>query len=494
MRMRTILVLILGLGAACGTKPNPDVCCTDVDQCAAIGVSDGLRPCSGAGQVCTPAGVCVASECDVNTDCTDAASPICIAHACVAKCVMDTDCMAPAAAKCDSDGVCVACLENAQCTTETAPICDATAHACRGCTEDTECSTGVCVEALGTCAVATQIIFVSAEGTSNATCDLAHPCLTVADAIRVLTPTRNVVRIVGDLVTTSTSSIRLNENTIVFDGNGTRLTGPSPLFVIGGGATVVMEGLATTGQSPGGLVFAQVTGGSLTASSLSLTTAAIDVTGGAVHIARSTFDWSANRGDGVTCEGGDLTLETSSFTTASVFVSGGTARIARNKFDMRQDGSVGAGTALVTIENNVIVSHSQFADSMSAQSLEAGSTVRFNTFFNASGVTDGGRALRCDATVAVSSNIFAWNSTQSPTCLTTHSLFDQFTSQLGEGNSSAAVGTFFADASTLDLHLSAASPARGGGEAGLPVTTDFDGSARPNPAGSAPDVGAFEAP
>lgn len=63
----------------------------------------------------------------------------------------------------------------------------------------------------------------------------------------------------------------------------------------------------------------------------------------------------------------------------------------------------------------------------------------------------------------------------------------------GVGNRSADVMTFFRNRQAGDFRLSPSSPAIGFGEPGL-VATDLDGNARPAPAGSMPDVGAYEAP
>jgi hypothetical protein len=77
----------------------------------------------------------------------------------------------------------------------------------------------------------------------------------------------------------------------------------------------------------------------------------------------------------------------------------------------------------------------------------------------------------------------------------TYSLVDAVAGlQPGTGNHVGDAATFFVDLANLDLHLAANSPAKGIAEMGLPVTTDIDGAPRPDPGGSAPDVGAYEAP
>ena len=487
--MRSILVFVAAciLVGAC-TKPNPDACCTTPDQCTSFGI-DQLRPCSD-GRVCTDNGACIASQCDVNADCTDPASPVCVAHQCVAKCSTDTDCTDSAAPKCDADGVCVACIDDAQCTTATAPICDGSAHSCRGCAEDTECPSGVCLEFSGVCATVEQILYLSPNGASNSTCDVAHPCLTFADVITLLSPQRDVVRLLGGQVGTGSNTVNLIDLPLFIDGNGTEVIGANPAFLISGGATVVIEGVAVTGTTVNPFVLAHVTGGHLDVFDLTANGGGVDAAGGDVEVSRSTLKGAST----LTAESGTLKVLTSTFDNAFVKATGGTVTVARNTFHESSDGSVTASGASVVIENNVIVDSSQFADSMNVLGALAGSTVRFNTFVNTSGVTDSAQPLHCDGATTVTSNIFAWNTTATPGCLTTHTLFDTHTSQLGEGNQSADVSTFFVDFAGADFHLQSGSPALAHGDPNAGVNSDFDDNARPNPAGTPPDVGAYEAP
>ncbi len=492
MRMRTILVLILGLGAACGTKPNPDVCCTSVDQCAAIGVSDGLRPCGGAGQVCTPVGVCVASECDVNTDCTDAASPICIAHECVAKCVIDADCMDPAAAKCDSDGVCVACLENTQCTTDTAPTCDATAHTCRACAADADCDSGVCLETVGECAATARLIIVSPNGTSNAQCDAAHPCLTVADAMTLITGQRDVIRIAGGKVQTGMPTIDVPHiDAVIVDGGPTAEIGAgsgSAVFKVEQGATLTLEGVAFTGAGPSKRVVAvNNIGGEVVITGCALTHAGFTLALGTLDVRLSTLDdFDASQAGGVSH------IERNQTAGFAFVMTAGDATVQRN--------TLGSGTAdirggRITLDNNLFTSTDSFEDAVQMQGADAGSTFRFNTMVNTSTVDNTATSVHCSTNTLATSNIIAWNSSASSACLSTYSLYDTFVNPGGVGNQSADVSTFFADYAHQDYHLALASPALAHGDPGaVDVMVDLEGHPRPNPAGSAPDVGAFEAP
>ena len=495
MRMRTILVLILGLGAACGTKPNPDVCCTDVDQCAAIGVSDGLRLCGGAGQVCTPAGVCVASQCDVNADCTDAASPICIAHACVAKCVMDADCMDPAAAKCDSDGVCVACVDNAQCTAETAPACDATSHMCRACTADADCDSGVCLEFSGECAVTSRLIVVSPSGASNGQCDAGHPCLTIVDAMALITGERDVIRIVGGKVQTGKPSIDVPHiDAVIVDGDATAAVGPgsgSAVFEVEQGATLTLEGVAISGTGPSSRVMAvNNIGGQVVITKCALTHSGFTLGIGTLAIDSSVLDDFV-----ATQTGGVAKLENNHSSAFSFTMTSGDATLERNVLGGDGAETVEVDGGRVTLDNNLITSTDSFEDAIRIQGATAGSTFRFNTMVNTSGVDNTATSVNCTANTFATSNIIAWNSSGRLECVSTYSLYDTFANPGGGGNQSADASAFFIDYAHQNYHLSATSPALGHGDPAVTnVTVDLDGNPRPNPAGSAPDVGAFEAP
>jgi hypothetical protein len=177
--------------------------------------------------------------------------------------------------------------------------------------------------------------------------------------------------------------------------------------------------------------------------------------------------------------------------------------VSRCRFNEITDGSISAQGGVVVIENNLVIQAYELADMMSVTSVAPGSTIRFNTFVNTSGVASDGVALACDSTVAVTSNIFAFGSAHpmgpagGMRCPATFSLFDSVTvaeHAMGEGNLLADASTFFADRAGRDFHLAAASPAKGAAGPGLGVHEDFDGNARPLPVGSRADVGCFEAP
>ena len=151
------------------------------------------------------------------------------------------------------------------------------------------------------------------------------------------------------------------------------------------------------------------------------------------------------------------------------------------------------------MENNLIIHRDGFNDSISVSDLRPGSTIRFNTIANTTALPSDGRALGCDGSVVVTSNVFAYYSAHpigGTGCEPRYSVFDdQSVTSAGTGNQVTGIDTLFVDRSGGDYHLAGDSVARGGAEPGLTmVKVDYEGRARPAPAGSTADSGAFEAP
>src|SRR5258706_14559163 len=77
-------------------------------------------------------------------------------------CTSNAQCSAPTSI-CATDGVCVGCEGASDCGPG-APVCDPSARACRGCTADSECPGGICVEASGACVADGDTAFVTMMG------------------------------------------------------------------------------------------------------------------------------------------------------------------------------------------------------------------------------------------------------------------------------------------------------------------------------------------
>lgn len=493
-RMRiTIICAALAL-SACGTKPNPDACCTTQQQCDSLGL-DELTACK-ANNVCNANGACVATECSTSADCTSPDKPVCIDQLCVAKCAVDDDCAGLAGTPhCGTDGVCVACGDDTQCTAD-APVCDPQQHSCRGCTTDSECTGGVCLESSGMCAADADVIYVRADGVDSGSCTAAAPCLTLPFAFGKLSPTRDVVHIMGTSFTVGTGTVALpNQQLLYLDGEDTAIRRDAQGAVFTSSSQFVSTifshvtvGTATTGDqslaiSLGSVVFSH-----------SGLIAPLAITGGSVEVAQSTMTGATLNLTSQCSMNGTLNIH-DSVLHGTLTSTDCTLTLARTQIDSIPRAIDTSGNGVVVIENNIVTSTDFFTDAMSIGGA-AGTTVRFNTFVNYSGVDMGAQVLTCVSNIDVNSNIFAWHS-NAPLggCTPKYSLFDEELGlQPGTGNHTGTASTFFVDLANKDLHLAAASPAKGIAETGLPVTTDIEGNARPNPQGSSPDVGAYEAP
>jgi len=446
------------------------------------------------------------AECAINSECTDPNLPFCIAGACSSSCDDSTDCVDPAHAVCATDGACVGCEVAEDCASATAPICDATARACRGCDADAECTGGVCVEAEGSCVADSDVAFIADMGTDTGTCTRAAPCATVSFAVSQAAG-RRVIKVLGGTLGIFNDPITISGD-IVLDGDDTTLgingtaitiTEPSTAIVEGFRVTVptdpTLPAIRTTGfgskpifhqitvvPGAGGLGI-QVTNSSETTiqhskiGALGSTTTEVQCNNGKIHVDQNRFE--------------------SAFVGSSTVVCEGT--VTRNRFEANNDRSVQMRGGPVVIENNLIIHNNGFNDSMLATQMKPGSVIRFNTLINTTAVASDGSALSCDSTIEVTSNVFAYNSGHPITgtgCTTRFSIFDDVSvTSAGTGNQVTGIDTIFVNRTAGDFHLSATSKAKAAAEPGqIMVDVDFEGNARPNPAGTTSDCGAFEAP
>jgi len=196
----------------------------------------------------------------------------------------------------------------------------------------------------------------------------------------------------------------------------------------------------------------------------------------------------------VNCMSGTVTLDDVAGTgpSAGVNTTNCQTTVRGSRFTNPTNGSIIATGGILTVTNNLFVISNEFTDLLQVGGHAPGSIIAFNTIVNLTTVTQSPAAVTCDSTVRVSSNIFAYNSTNPLSgsgCIAESSLFDLQGTPDSTGNTVADVSTFFVDRSLGDFHLAPNSPARAIGESGL-VTTDIEGNTRP----MTPDVGAFEAP
>jgi hypothetical protein len=282
------LGVLLAIATGCSTRANPDFCCVTPETCAAAGLIEELRPC-GVGQACKAYG-CVAAECATSADCTSAAAPACLRGLCVAGCAADDDCAGIAGRpRCDgADATCVGCTASDQCPSDRA-ICDAEVRTCRGCTADDQCASGVCIEATGQCAAADAILYVMNAGTDAGTCPNSAPCKTIPFAQQMMTPDRNVIRILGANFYLGDSTVYLEQG-VSLDGDHTALSSTARLPIrVSGLANIEGVRLAASDMLAD-LIYVSA-GGGLTLSKVSVQQGSLVIgAGGSLGINSSTFD------------------------------------------------------------------------------------------------------------------------------------------------------------------------------------------------------------
>jgi hypothetical protein len=427
-------------------------------------------------------------------------------------CTDSSQCSAPLGV-CAADGVCVACAAASDCTAEPdAPVCDDQARACRGCTKDNECGVGgVCLEGTGRCVAGADAAFVTMNGSDSGTCTRAAPCAGIPYAITQL-GARKTIHVLGGSLDTATL-VLADVGTLAIDGEDTQLSAGSASTTLNvrGNSDVTIEGFRfnVPPTSPTGAdVPAIVVTGSATKATLegldfggSGGTAVSASLGATVVLSRShvgslstnnTFEINSN-GAKTTVVGNTLEM------TIVSGANGGALTVARNRFESTRDGSVHAGGGVLVVQNNLIIHRDGYNDSISVSNLSPGSIIRFNTIVNTTATPLDGSAIYCDATVQVTSNVFAYNSGHPITgqgCATRYSVFDDVAlTSAGTGNHVTGIETIFVDRMAGDYHLAAGSVARKAAEPGQDmVDVDFEGNARPNPTGTNADCGAFEAP
>jgi len=344
----------------------------------------------------------------------------------------------------------------------------------------------VCIEIDGVCAEEARVVYATGNGgATTGECTRTSPCK-LDYALTKFRATRDVVHLVSGTASLPSTTVEIVGG-LTLDGAPTQLlASATPSFTANAGSSLTLEGLLL-----GNTFRATSMGGVMRVFDVQADRATFTSTDGTLLVDKCTF-----RGDGLTGAVGCSGTGTFSFRRSHVFDanvgSGCNATIERNRFEATQTAgplTVQGGKAIV--ENNVFVTSDSGTD-MIYMTGGVGSTFRFNTIVSTNPTTYSAAAIYCDASIAISNNIFAYNSTNpisgNGVCTVTSSLFDtQGTSDAGAN----AVGdrqTFFTDLSHADFHLAPGSPARDAGQLGL-VQTDIEGTLRDGN----PDIGAYEA-
>jgi hypothetical protein len=237
--------------AACADAPTlgPGVYCS----APSLYCPDPSYPtCDPVARMCVPAGTTVAQKCAADSECTDAARPLCDVElgACMPcygaggparASVGDATCVvrSPSLPRCDPmTGRCAACRTEtaaADCAAPLAPVCD---HgACRACRSHDECASRVCLPE-GNCGLEASVVYVDNVGGKCAGAahagTRADPYCDIPDGIAGAGQ-RSIVRVLG--------------STVAYHGVDTT-TAPSPLVLLGEGRAVTPMSTITAAGAP----------------------------------------------------------------------------------------------------------------------------------------------------------------------------------------------------------------------------------------------------
>lgn len=473
VRITILAITVLG---GCGTKQNPQACCTDAVDCMNVGLPVGTTCDDGLlcrGNRCVEKTCAGAGECDIT-------APYCVMTdegRCSESCTADAQC--PGFSQDDASrfcvaGACVQCRAGMNDCPMDAPICS-DAGACVACVAHTDCATGVCAD--GQCATEDEVAYVATNGSPASDCTMVTPCNTIDRALIVNPPRPYILIESGTYSSTTAVSI-----------DGVRsLIGRGPARPV------------LTRSAPGPII---------------RTVGAVDARLEHLELFGATGESGADQGYGIACElGGAPKVELvdilargnvigaygqncnfhiidSTFTEntrTGVKLTDSTSELERVTVIGNESG-IGLDGGVYVVTNSVIARNTYLG--IDIYSVSNGNHIEFNTIVDngAPGTVDGG-GLACNLQGSVvgtfANNIIARNQplqiSANQQCIYPNSII--IDSDL------APLKLVRPDAPPYDYHIGAGSIAIDAATVST-IKTDFDGEARP--AGAGYDVGADE--
>lgn len=466
---RCVVAVPLILLAAC-TKPNPEVCCLDPDDCALIGVTDAERTCA-EGLACV-GHACVVPSC--SSDGCSAEAPVCdiTLDVCIG-CTGPNDCDQFDTKVCDTEsGSCVQCVEDLDCELATAPVCDG--NACRGCRLDSECASGACGDD-GACVAEADALYVSPTGTDVGTCARSTPCFQLQFALSKSSATRNHI-VMANGIYTYPDVLALNVNT--------QTTTAAKIVVHGSGSSINISG------ADGQAMF-----------DLSLPTTLTDLTLGYQTFGRAvvarapttlkrmsiTSEVGIEVRSNVTAE--DLTITpTTGNTRTAIRVETGSLTLKRATLDGGVNGLVAVSGTTVDLENVLVSDTTAVGVDLTTNSATTASLSFVTIVRTGRSATTGTAGLICPNNNTAVKATIVWTPDVGLSPISGCTLASVIAGPTGVVGA-ANMDPRFVDLAGGDYHLSSNSPAKDLVDAG--PGTDFEGEARPR--GARFDIGADEA-
>jgi hypothetical protein len=462
------LAMLAALAAAACNKANPNYC-------------DETTPCPGG------------APCDlVDHSCpaVDAAGPACTSS---------QDCPGTLP-YCDVGGsdTCVVCgPDGPSACTGTAPVCED--FACRPCSLDSECASGVCLPD-GACPPPEAVVHAGPAGTGTE-CSAATPC-TIQQALA------------------TTAAMPANPEPVIKLAAGTYDIAAT--LPIARDLTLIGPALASPTATPTAII--RHNGG---------TGPAIHVDGQAVTFYQLVVEEANDTvtGNGIRCEGGrvvlrfvelreseqfqlyglgcDLVVDRSAFLSADgggIYVSAGSLDVARSRFDQVRGGGIHVLRSPFAITNNHFYLTGNEADAtfgaIKIENLLAGTayTLAFNTLVDsraaegfATGITceDNLQAMGFTSNIVMDGDDTTFDVETESGTVCSHSFSYIEAGEIGDGGNNLPAATppgIQAD----HFHLTADSIASGAADPAATIGVDIDGDPRPMPAATARDIGADE--
>jgi hypothetical protein len=384
-------------------------------------------------------------------------------------CTTEQSCLANACVDCeDGDNT-----QSADCTTAAAPICTA-AHTCRACADDRECDSRWC-EA-GACIPSENIVYVKRGQPDADPCTQAQKCGSPTQGMSVVTATRKYMIIEDDpaAYVLTAGALAINKD-VVIHGTGAILERAANEIVLVTGGEVEIRGLTIRGATGGANA-----DGIRCSTSAKLTLRSVSLIG------------NEDRGiDSSTCI---LDLDRTQISGSGV----NGIRVANGRFSIRNSFFFGNGS-LTSQAGGLFLNPDAVPN-----------TLESNTIIKNTADTGGGKAggVVCSGATPITArnnlvygSINASREVDGNSCTHSYSVIGAANPPAGTMVRSLAAAdlglTNPNGASLADFHINpTANPPsmlRAGADPATPASVDFDGDARPNPAGAA-DIGADEVP
>ncbi|MEO8549505.1 MAG: hypothetical protein ABI678_06015 [Kofleriaceae bacterium] len=283
----------------------------------------------------------------------------------------------------------------------------------------------------------------------------------------------------------TSSTLTLGTASVTIRSDHATITGTAmPLVEVPGGSAQEFTLRSTTIDNTSGSTSVAVISGTLTLDDVTVKQG-FSVDAGAI------LDVTGSELDGGGTSAGTTTIK-SSTTRGEIMVTGGIFRYDSNRFEGTAGRAITSSTPNVQIVDSVFISSTTSGPVIS---LGKNESIAFSTFINLQ--TSTSPAVVCTGNPqpgVLGSIIDGWNN-QIGTCSVSSSLFSGTSAPVGTGNLFGNIAGFFVDLAGQDLRLSATSAALRAGSGSLPgADHDITGGARPMPASTNPDVGAYESP